>query len=482
MVRPAARHRPRVFISYTRESKEHDQRVAGLCGRLRTDGIECHIDQDESSPEGGWPRWMERQIREADFILVVCTETYERRASGEEEKGSGLGATWEGGLIMQQAYEGETNCIPIVFDKADLEHIPLWLRKATWYMIGREGEYERLFRHITGDALEERRAAVDYSQLAPTHQLITEDDSEFYAIAFSPDGRLVAAGSAQKILLWELEHPRPNPRRISGHKSYVYSVAFSPDGELLASGGEDGSVRVFEVATRKPRWTQAPLRAKTHAHREAVYSVAFSPDGLLLASGGYDRVVNLWDAATGTFRDGLDVSGRVTSVAFSTTKPLLAIGGLDDTVTVRNMRTGETTVLTGHTSSVETVAFSGDGNWLASSGLDKTVRLWDVSAWPPVEKWERKRHDYLVRSVAFSPDSATLASASWDKSVRIWDVETSGSTVLPTEPRRHTDWIWSVAFARDGPMRLATGGSDGRIILWTVQEQPDEQRAAAGAV
>jgi WD40 repeat protein len=480
MVHPAARHRPRVFISYTRESDEHDQRVAELCDRLRQDGVECHIDQDESSPTGGWPRWMERQIREADFILVVCTKAYELRARGEEEPGRGLGATWEGGLIMQQAYEGAgSKCVPIVFDTDDLRHVPLWLRSATWYVL--EADYNRLFRQITGDALEERRAAVDYSQLVQVHELLADDDTEFYSVAFSPDGTLVAAGSEEKILLWQLEDPRPKPRSIGGHKSYVYSVAFSPSGELLASGGEDGSVRVFDVATRKARWTQSPRTAKTNAHGEAVYSVAFSPDGARLATGGYDRVVNLWEAASGTFRNRLDVNGRVTSVAFSPDKPLLAIGSLDDTVTVRNLRTGETTVLTGHMSSVETVAFSGDGNWLASSGLDKTVRLWDVSVWPPVEQWARKDHDYLVRSIVFSPDSATLASASWDKTVKIWDVETSEPTTLPTEPTRHTDWIWSVAFSSDGPMRLATGGSDGRIILWAVHEQLGEQSSAVGA-
>lgn len=70
---------PKVFISYSHDSPEHKDRVLHLSDRLRADGIDCNIDQYETSPPEGWPRWMVNQIEEADFVLVVCTETYERR-------------------------------------------------------------------------------------------------------------------------------------------------------------------------------------------------------------------------------------------------------------------------------------------------------------------------------------------------------------------------------------------------------------------
>ena len=98
----------KVFISYSHDSPEHADRVLALSDRLRGDGIDCIIDQYEDSPDEGWPRWTERQIRDVDFVLMVCTETYCRRVIGEERPGTGLGVRWEGNAIYQHIYNAET--------------------------------------------------------------------------------------------------------------------------------------------------------------------------------------------------------------------------------------------------------------------------------------------------------------------------------------------------------------------------------------
>jgi hypothetical protein len=67
---------PKVLISYSHDSPEHKDRVLVLSNRLRGEGIDCTIDQYLLVPPEGWPRWMEKQIRESDFVLMVCTETY----------------------------------------------------------------------------------------------------------------------------------------------------------------------------------------------------------------------------------------------------------------------------------------------------------------------------------------------------------------------------------------------------------------------
>ena len=75
----------RVFISYSHDSPEHADRVLALADRLRQDGIDSILDQYIlGSPDEGWPRWMDRQIRDADFVLMICTPTYYRRVMGEE--------------------------------------------------------------------------------------------------------------------------------------------------------------------------------------------------------------------------------------------------------------------------------------------------------------------------------------------------------------------------------------------------------------
>lgn len=84
----------RVFISYTHDSDSHMNRVLELSERLRSDGVDSNLDQYEVSPPEGWPAWMRKQIKHADFVLVICTEHYLSRYEGLEEKGKGAGAKW----------------------------------------------------------------------------------------------------------------------------------------------------------------------------------------------------------------------------------------------------------------------------------------------------------------------------------------------------------------------------------------------------
>jgi hypothetical protein len=70
----------RVFISYSHDSIEHEQRALGLAERLRQDGVDAQLDQYVAgTPLIGWPRWMLDQLDSAQFVLMVCTETYYRR-------------------------------------------------------------------------------------------------------------------------------------------------------------------------------------------------------------------------------------------------------------------------------------------------------------------------------------------------------------------------------------------------------------------
>lgn len=144
---------PKVFISYSHDSDAHMNRVFDLSERLRDEGIDCEIDQYETSPPGGWPRWTRNQIKEADHVLVVCTKNYEQRYEATEKKGVGAGAKWEGAIITQQLYEaegGRHKFIPVVFSVEDTRHIPVELRGATFYILDDEKGYEDLYRHLTG--------------------------------------------------------------------------------------------------------------------------------------------------------------------------------------------------------------------------------------------------------------------------------------------------------------------------------------------
>lgn len=138
----------KVFISYSHDSDQHKKDVLTLSERLRAGGIETFIDQYVmGSPEQGWPRWMLDQLDAADFVLVVCTETYYRRFRGHEQLGLGKGANWEGTFITQALYD---NCsrtlkfVPILLSDVDKRFIPEPLRSATCYAPTVLDGYERL--------------------------------------------------------------------------------------------------------------------------------------------------------------------------------------------------------------------------------------------------------------------------------------------------------------------------------------------------
>ena len=142
-----------VFISYSHDSSEHRARVLKLSNRLREEGVDSQIDRYETSPPEGWPRWMNAQFRNASYVLVVCTKTYYRRATGAESPGIGRGARWESSQIFQEIYDADSmnaKFIPVIFSADDQRFIPEPLRGSTHYDLSTEHGYEDLYRHLTG--------------------------------------------------------------------------------------------------------------------------------------------------------------------------------------------------------------------------------------------------------------------------------------------------------------------------------------------
>lgn len=143
----------KVFISYGWDSEEHKEHVLALANTLRNPwGIETDIDQyirakPPFTPSQGWDLWMEKRIEWAEFVLIVCTETYKRRFSGDEEPGIGRGSTWEGTIIRQHLYNNQlvsTKFIPVVFSPQDLTHVPIIFNGNDKYILEDEKSFEEL--------------------------------------------------------------------------------------------------------------------------------------------------------------------------------------------------------------------------------------------------------------------------------------------------------------------------------------------------
>jgi hypothetical protein len=143
----------KVFISYSHDRPEHEERVLDLADRLREDGIDAEVDQYLPSPQEGWPAWCERQIENADFVLMVCTETYHRRARSGEAPSQGLGVVWEARIIRQLVYDSgavSAKFIPVLFSDGTADHIPLPVKGWTRYVVDTKDGYEALYRRLTG--------------------------------------------------------------------------------------------------------------------------------------------------------------------------------------------------------------------------------------------------------------------------------------------------------------------------------------------
>jgi WD40 repeat protein/serine/threonine protein kinase len=276
-------------------------------------------------------------------------------------------------------------------------------------------------------------------------------------VAFSPDGRRLAAVRDNGFTVWDVEGGReissPSPKE--GEVSFV---AFSPDGRFLASGNGKGLLRVWDARTGQ-------LVHEIPAHNAVITAVAFRPHSRWVATAGYDRTVKVWDVTTGQVLRTLPGQSRtVFGLAFTPDGRRLAACGEDTTVKLLDADTHqELLTLHGHTFFCPGVAFSPDGRRLASAGLDGTVRIWDASPLTGGEGAESLtlRHDGEVWSVAFSPDGRHVASGGHDGTVRLWDG--TGGTPRHTFPELGK--VFQVVFSPDGKCLAASAAGADRAVV-----------------
>jgi tetratricopeptide (TPR) repeat protein len=153
---------PRVFISYSHDSREHCAAVLALAQQLRRDGIAAELDQFHQEELQHWPRWCEEQMRpdNADFVLCICTAEYARRVEGRVAADVGKGVFWEGTLIYDELYDSKGNprCVPVLLDGDSDADIPRVLKNWTWFRLEKldkdeaESGYAKLYRLLTRQA------------------------------------------------------------------------------------------------------------------------------------------------------------------------------------------------------------------------------------------------------------------------------------------------------------------------------------------
>ncbi|KAI8872690.1 WD40 repeat-like protein [Ramicandelaber brevisporus] len=284
---------------------------------------------------------------------------------------------------------------------------------------------------------------------------------------------------------------------------YVRAVCFSPDSKLLATGSEDRLVRIIEVATGNV------LRVM-QGHTSDIYALDFSTDGRLLLSGSGDCTAMVWDVNSGTRLHVLHVQSSpqdeqdcgVPSVAFSRDGYLVAAASLDKIIRLWNLSIQHNPVIeriAGHNDSVYSIAFAHHGNTLVSGSLDKTIKLWDLTAllrnqYDPSNGNNAMRqqgsmhpatiggasllgtllgHKDFVLSVEFTFDDKYIISGSKDRTVQIWDSSTHEALALLSG---HKDSVIGIGLNPAQPM-FATASGDCKMKIWTYQSSSSSNAA-----
>src|SRR5262249_26621618 len=232
------------------------------------------------------------------------------------------------------------------------------------------------------------------------------------ALAFSPDGKILASGSYQEVGLLDAQ-TRALLNKIAGFADHVVTLAFSRDGKYMATGGgaptEDGEIKIIDVATAKV------VQDIKSGHSDTVFGVCFSPDGKLLATCGADKFVKVWEVPAGKLVKAFE----------------------------------------GHTHHVLDVGWKADGKLLASAGADNVVKVWNYESGEQVRTINA--HQKQVTRLVFIGTTGQFATCSGDTTVKFFNVDNGGNT---RNFVGGNDYLYALGVSADGAV-LVTGGEDG---------------------
>jgi WD40 repeat protein len=294
-------------------------------------------------------------------------------------------------------------------------------------------------------------------QESPAWSRATRHAQGIRALAFSADGRALATGGDDGVVIWEVGKgalkvlARDRPSRVQ-------CLAFSADGSILAAGYEGVEVMLWNVETGE-------IRSRFRGQPKQFQRLAFSPDGRSLACGGAASPIRVWDVETGAMTAELPCRhGMVSALRFGPGGETLAAGYTSGVVKLWDLARGENQELLGSSLRNDPIlglAFSLDGAMLAAGSLTHGTRLWYVATGQESERFLSEHQ--TVGELAFSPREPVLVEVTQSRLVRQRDVATGRTRNL-----LRCRGAYCAALSHDARL-LAVGDEDAIVRVWDLE-------------
>jgi len=285
-----------------------------------------------------------------------------------------------------------------------------------------------------------------------------------FGVAHLPgEQHIITCSGDSSLRLWDLESGAQigDEWRDEGDEAKVITMALSPNGKTLASGSSEGTVRVWDIETRK-------VIAKWEVHTMTMM-VCWSPDGERVASGSDDGTVWVWDIESREPVRGLNPiktgSREVYALSYSPEATMIATGGfLKNGIEIWDARTGKLLSTIKIDRTVWCLTWTSDQKKLIAGMMNGLISIFDTVTWQEIAVLD-EHDDEPVYSLTLFPNDRLLASSSWDKTAWLWNLNTN----LPVgPPLLHEDDVQGTAFSADGKL-LSTACHDGNAYVWDVQ-------------
>ncbi|EKU98531.1 WD40 repeat-containing protein [Leptolyngbya sp. PCC 7375] len=301
----------------------------------------------------------------------------------------------------------------------------------------------------------------------------TQTFGNVLAVAFSPNGQLLAASDANgQIWLWRTDHLDQPYLTWQGHGDWVWSLDFSPDSQFLVSGcdDDDDTLKLWDVQTGQHLRTLMVPESR-------VRTVGWHLQQMLIASSGVDGAVRLWNPETGdcvqTLAGHTNKSSALAWCPKEENQHILATGSADQTIRTWDTETGDCMWVMDVEVGVFAIAWHPDGNILASGNKNGDVQIWDSHTGALLQTL--KGHQKCLWSLAWNQDGSLLASGGDDRSIRLWDTQTSQCLRIL---QGHQNAVRAVRWrpvlehgSDDQPQEtvdmLASGSFDQTVRLWS---------------